>query len=241
MLVNIWQENIRNYLGYNDIATPNAETSISCTHALAARGYILENGHWIDSAHGGGVYCRRCGVFVREVKHRRLKISYRRCPFSHVPEAELLDKPGHDGNPHRLLSLFTSMDTVSAGHDLCWDMSVSCKPPVGQVKCLLCKKLWPWNNRHNLTRQPCRASAATREQSPENWISMRAFKANRLRCLQQMGLPLTPGVTRRRLYGKQRVHEFGSTAASSSSSVIAADPEVSQNIPTSWRLFDDMG
>ena len=72
MLVSIWQENIWNYLGFNDVAAPSSETNLSQTAALAAKGYILENGHWTDSA-VGGVFCRLCGVSVKEVKHWRLK------------------------------------------------------------------------------------------------------------------------------------------------------------------------
>lgn len=73
MLVSIWQENICNYLGFNDVAAPSSETNLSQTAALAAKGYILENGHWTDSAEGGGGFCRLCVVSVKEVKHWRLK------------------------------------------------------------------------------------------------------------------------------------------------------------------------
>ena len=88
MLIDIWQHSIRNYLGVNDASSSATSTVPVIPRALAASGYIIERGHWIDSAPGGGVYCRRCGALV---KHRRLKISYRDCPFSSVGESELLD------------------------------------------------------------------------------------------------------------------------------------------------------
>ena len=109
MLIDIWQRSIRNCLGVNDVSSDTTSSAPLIRRALAASGYIIERGHWIDSAPGGGVYCRRCGVFVKEVKHRRLKISYRDCPFSSVGESELLDKPGHELNPHRLMHLFATM------------------------------------------------------------------------------------------------------------------------------------
>ena len=58
------------------------------------------------------------------------------------------------------------------------------------MKCLKCKRSWPWNNRHNLTRQPCRPSSAnTRDPTPDQWLSMRLLKSDRLTFLQRLGLP----------------------------------------------------
>ena len=245
MLVTIWQENIRNYLGYNDVSAPT-DTGLSQTHALSAQGYIIEKGHWIDSAPGGGVYCRRCGVYVKEVRHRRLKISYRQCPFAHVPESELLDKPGFDTNPHRMASLFATLDPIAAGHDLCWDGSVACKPPVGQVRCLRCKKNWPWNNRHNLTRQPCRAGdSSERAPTPERWLSMRLLKADRISFLRHLGLPVQNDPVRRRLRCKTRIETSSSSSTSSASTLPQGNPvepaQFDANSGPAWRLFDDMG
>ena len=84
VLVNIWQRHIRSYLGVQESSV--TLPSRSPTTSAGPEHYILERGHWIESAPGGGVYCRRCGVFVTEIRHRRLKISYRDCPLARVPQ-----------------------------------------------------------------------------------------------------------------------------------------------------------
>ena len=162
MLIDIWQRSIRNYLGVNDVSSGTTSAAPLIRRALAASGYIIERGHWIDSAPGGGVYCRRCGVFVKEVKHRRLKISYRDVLFSSVGESELLDKHGYDLNPHRLMHLLATMKDHCRERHLAWDGSISCHHPVGQLHCLFCGKKWPWNNRHNMKQQPCSSSSRQR-------------------------------------------------------------------------------
>ena len=97
---------------------------------------IHENGHYIVSMLGGGVWCRKCGVFVREPKHRRLKISYRRCTQIDLDRQYWLSSPSFQQNPHRALDLYRTMLEISNGHDLAWNASMSRTVPFGQLRCL---------------------------------------------------------------------------------------------------------
>ena len=51
----------------------------------------------------------KCGVFVREAKHRRLKISYRRGEQSTLEEIDF-GVPKYSTNPIRLWTLVSSSD-----------------------------------------------------------------------------------------------------------------------------------
>ena len=151
VLVDIWRAHIKKYL-YNDLGPdppqPNPATS-SSVPAVASAGVasdagassscpsgITENGHFISGAVGGGVFCRKCGKFVREPAHRRLKISYKKCEQSELPQHFWTDVPNYDHNPHRLLGIFTTFLNSSNGHDLCWNGLIS--RPGGRISCFTC-------------------------------------------------------------------------------------------------------
>ena len=244
MLIDIWQRSIRNCLGVNDVSSDTTSAAPLIRRALAASGYIIERGHWIDSAPGGGVYCRRCGVFVKEVKHRRLKISYRDVLFSSVGESELLDKPGYDLNPHRLMHLLATVKDHCREHHLAWDGSISCHHPVGQLHCLFCGKKWPWNNRHNMKQQPCSSGSRQRSNTPDGWLSFRMLDSDRREFIYKLGLPRREPPVRRRLRQKTSVstsspYSFAPPAEVSRSSLPSSsgDPVLDLGV----FHFDDMG
>jgi exonuclease III len=147
-------------------------------------GAYMENGHVIVGAPGGGVFCRKCGVYVREVMHRRLKISYRKCEQAGLKEADWLDRPGYADNPRRLADLFKATDEWANGHDLAWDGSVARVPPHGRVRCLKCSREWKWKDRHNMKSSPPNGCAAQfvggeRKTTPRGWISRRLLREDR--------------------------------------------------------------
>ena len=139
---------------------------------------MFERGHAISSAVGGGVFCRKCGVFVRESKHRRLKISYRHCTQANLPREEWLNAPAFKHNPARLAELLLVLHNRSNGHDLAWNCNTH--PTDGIVRCLKCQKTWPWNNRHNLCHRPCRGRC-DRERTPDRSISVQMLLQDRRR------------------------------------------------------------
>ena len=163
-LVNIWQCHIKSYL-YGDIG-PGAHSAGSVASAvpipasLVVEDAILENGHHIVAMQGGGVWCRKCGIYVRETKHRRLKISYRRCTQAQLEQRYWLVTPSFRHNPHRLLDLFNGVVKMANGHHVAWNCSVSRSSPYGLIRCLLCGKEFRWDNRHNIkNHQSCRSSS----------------------------------------------------------------------------------
>ena len=172
-LVNIWQDHIRSYLMGDSASTPSDSSPGPSPAAPASHSVsdgLHENGHLIVSVPNGGIYCRKCGKYVREVKHRRLKISKVKCEQASLEPSKWLSKPGYATNPRRLLGLFTDMTKFCKEHELIWNGLVNQKDPVGCIRRLRCQKSWPWNNRHNMKRADC--PPADRLEIPHNWLSM---------------------------------------------------------------------
>ena len=112
-LVDIWQDFIRAYLtgeipGADD-SSPHTRDAASLNHDVSDGSN--ENWHFIAGAPEGGVYCRKSGKFVREIRHRRLKISKKPCSQADLPETHWLTTPCYTSNPRRLLGLF-----LDSGH-----------------------------------------------------------------------------------------------------------------------------
>ena len=157
-LVNIWQDHIRSYLMGDSASTPSDSSPGPSPAAPASHSVsdgLHENGHLIVSVPNGGIYCRKCSKYVREVKHRRLKISKVKCEQASLDPSKWLSKPGYATNPRRLLRLFTDMTKFCKEHELIWNGLVNQKDPVGCIRCLRCQKSWPWNNRRNMKRADC--------------------------------------------------------------------------------------
>ena len=239
ILVAIWRSHIRSYLGHDTpecnpntaVAAPSAAHCGTQTAPVAGvpsssssdpRG-VYENGHAIFPAVGGGVFCRKCGKFVTEIRHRLLKISCRKCELADLPSDQWLDTPGYSDNPHRLLQLFELVDSYCGQHDLFWDGSVSRKPPHGQLSCRFCQKSWNWVDRYNMRRSPCSVDkrAQSRRPTPPRWISRRAVREDRFSCVRLL-LAITSSVG----------HTFtqGQTSSSTSSHVVHA-PSSSSTCP----------
>ena len=87
-----------------------------------------------------------CGKYVKEIKHRRLKISYRKCEQAKLAQTYWTMTPNYEHNPYRLLELFRKFLTVANGHDLAWNCSVP--PPGGGIQCLCCNT----TSRYNIGR-----------------------------------------------------------------------------------------
>ena len=191
-LVTIWQTQIRSYL-YGDadlgqhVSAPAAD--VPATVSIdSGDNAIHENGHYIVSMLGGGVWCRKCGVFVREPKHRRLKISYRRCTQIDLDRQYWLSSPSFQQNPHRALDLYRTMLEISNGHDLAWNASMSRTVPFGQLRCLRCGVTHKWASRHNVKyHQSCRSRGSSqRSLTPPGWISPRMLQHDFGNALQRV-------------------------------------------------------
>ena len=177
-LVNIWQASIKTYL-YGDLgpgAREPAEVTSQPAAAPTGENAILENGHYIIAMMGGGVWCRKCGTFVREPKHRRLKISYRQCPQKDLDRVYWLSTPSFQNNPHRALDLYKTILDVANGHDLAWNASIARASPHGELRCLRCARVFRWDNRHNVKRQPCQGAKKRRDSTPPRWVSPRMYR-----------------------------------------------------------------
>ena len=181
-LVSIWRTQIRSYLygvvgPGQHVATP-ADDVPAAVSAGSGDNAIHENGHiisYIVSMIGGGVWCRKCGVFVREPKHRRLKISYRRCTQIDLDRQCWLSSPSFQQNPHRALDLYRTMLKISNGHDLARNASMSRTVPFGQLRCLRCGATHNWASRHKVKyHQSCRSRGSSqRSSTPPGWVSPR--------------------------------------------------------------------
>ena len=176
-IIHIWQDTIRMYLQgeqpLDSSIDPTSSSSQTPSHNRSVSEGLHENGHYIVGIPGGdGIYCRKCGKHVTEVRHRRLKISKTKCTQANLPETQWLDRPGFSDNPRRLLGLFTDMAQFCHNHKLAWNGTVNRKGPstVGRIQCLKCCKSWPWDNRHNMQRADCPTTDGMH--LPANWISL---------------------------------------------------------------------
>ena len=251
-LVDIWQSHIRQYLTGDflcpdDGARPADSGSRDSAQRTIADG-IHENGHFIKGAPNGGIFCVKCGKFVTEVRHRRLKISRTKCKQANLPQRQWLTDPNYTSNPHRLLALFQSMRPHAGQHRLAWDGSVSRSAPHGIVKCLQCDKQWPWNNRHNMKRTPqCSQRKRRRVRTPPRWVSLRAVDTDydtAVAVLQRVNAnahDAPASARRRRIRGKTKVvsNEVNDSSILSSASRVHADDFAFHEL--SAFLFDDMG
>ncbi len=258
VLIQIWQQQIRTYLtgdipsGQQTDQNPVASFPPQIENGQATG--IEEKGHYILSLEGGGVWCCKCGVFVRLAKHRRLKISNKICPQRSLDRTLWLRKPCYYDNPHRLMDLYKTYWDATGEHDLAWDGSANrSSGETGFLLCLKCGIRFAWKSRYNVKKQPCKHPKAPRNSTPPRWVSTRLCKEDPALALQRIvdanngagqignnhsSIPLSDSTQtvsrRRRLIGKQTVsrpqpstaHEQLSTSSSSSS-----------HLPPSHALF----
>ena len=273
ILVQIWRTNMRKYLYQDDDHAPSQGPpggTLRAAHYDTSGGGtptgIEENGHFITAAVGGGVFCRKCGKFVKEIKHRRLKISYRKCEQAQLAQRYWTETPNYEHNPHRLLELFRKFITVANGHDLAWNCSV--QRPGGRIQCLCCNTTFAWSSRHNIGRQPCRQSHS-RATTPDGHISERiathdldlsiqrinAMQGTTHATIRPPSLPntvqaaQTTGGRRYRVHGKHS-HTALRTGNTSSTTILDTGFTQSHEVPAhvqdtdthgTFLHFDDMG
>ena len=235
--MDIWQDFIRAYLtgdfsGNDDSGAlpPGNPSQCAATSDPAGQTVddgIHENGHFVSGAPGGGIFCRNCGKFVMEIRHRRLKISKKKCTQADLPQSHWLATPCYSSNPRRLLGLFLDMQQFAGNHELAWNGSVSRqRDKPGHIACLRCGKSWPWDNRHNMKLALC--SERNSQELTAGWISMQHALANTDEVVCHMTNHATGDDSVLERGSEQSVSSppVPSTSGASSSSTVFAQPPV---------------
>ena len=62
------------------------------------------------------------------------------------------------------------------GHDLAWNASIARISPHGELRCLRCARVFRWDNRHNVKRQPCQGAKKRRDPTPPKRVSARMYR-----------------------------------------------------------------
>ena len=189
-LVNIWQKHILDWSETEEPATfappvtDNAESNL--------RQPVERNGHIIKPIpNAEGVFCVRCGMQTKLVKHLRLKISRKKCTQANVSSDKWLSRPGHLTSKNRLDDAERQLnEQFNRGrHTLTWNRLLGKDPnspdKLGRLWCSRCKRSWLWANRqNNLPRTKCDTSRQ-REPTPD-WVKSFAIaSAVPLRRLRQ--------------------------------------------------------
>ena len=112
VLIKIWRNHIKKYLeGTHSDPKPDDHpirptTNNSQPTSSSQSPGLEENGHHIISLGTGGVLCQKCGKFTSEPKHRRLKISSKKCQQAHLAPEFWTTIPSKKDNPNTHLDHF---------------------------------------------------------------------------------------------------------------------------------------
>ena len=104
--------------------------------------------------------CQKCGKYVQNLGHIKLKITKKPCEFAHVQPQDYITEPGQAKNPHRLDCAFQELNQTynHCNHDLVWNYKIGKKPgpEEGLLSCKACGRTWTWKDRaNNLSRTIC--------------------------------------------------------------------------------------
>ena len=161
ILAQIWQQHIRRFYSEDLNEDPPSKPPEASPDDNILRN---SNGHALALKDNGGMWCRKCGKHVSNLKHIRLKITKSKCLFEHKTPAEYLSQPGLMTSEHRLDLAFEELLTKysAGGHVLSWNRKLGKKdgPNLGIIKCSQCGREWKWKDRcNNLKRTKCIPSA----------------------------------------------------------------------------------
>lgn len=161
VLIQIWQQHIRRFYSEDLNEDPPSKPPEASPDDNILRN---SNGHALALKDNGGMWCRKCGKHVSNLKHIRLKITKSKCLFEHKTPAEYLSQPGLMTSEHRLDLAFEELVTKynAGGHVLSWNRKLGKKdgPNLGIIKCSQCGREWKWKDRcNNLKRTKCIPSA----------------------------------------------------------------------------------
>ena len=176
-LVEIWQANIQRFYAEDLHNDPPDEPDQSSTRRQPRDA----NGHSLVFKEGGGVFCQKCGKYVQNLGHIKLKITKKACEFSHVQPADYITEPGKSNNRHRLERAFQELNQKynRGNHDLEWNYKVGKKPgpEEGLLNCKACGRSWKWKDRcNNLPRTICSRNLVIASESSHSRSSVTAAK-----------------------------------------------------------------
>lgn len=152
-LVDVWQKHIQEWRKIHDDKTPGKATPDQWQR----------NGHVIESRRNGqvGVWCRKCGKYVKRTWHAPLKILSKPCAQAHLTEDQYLEEEGAFTADARLDDLWRQCLTVfnKGEYKLWWNRKRSYHKNTteeGWLYCYDCKRWWRWNERLiNLPKSRC--------------------------------------------------------------------------------------
>ena len=111
--------------------------------------------------------CQKCGAFTMWPKHLRSKITRERCLFERLPRDQWMTTPGRFGHRAYLQQEYDKMqkDRNPNRHHYYWNACLGRVPTrddYGYIWCGKCKKQWPWERRHRVSKVLCNARYAVR-------------------------------------------------------------------------------
>ena len=167
VLIQIWQQHIQRFYSEDLNEDPPSKPPEASPDDNILRN---SNGHALALKDNGGMWCRKCGKHVSNLKHIRLKITKSKCLFEHKTPAEYLSQPGLMTSEHRLDLAFEELVTKynAGGHVLSWNRKLGKQdgPNLGIIKCSQCGREWKWKDRcNNLKRTKCIPSAPSTSHS----------------------------------------------------------------------------
>ena len=174
-LVSVWQSHIKDWTSSPDVAIVQPEPRFSevpapSSHPVARRGHILR------PTVSGGMYCAKCGLRTKFMKHIRLTILRKPCRNADLEEDQWLTQPGCMSGDSRLNDSLSHLrgSLNNGGHVLTWNRLVGKDPQdrtsYGEIYCFRCKRLWPWKFRHRpVFRNSTRYLNTSNVQAPP-WI-----------------------------------------------------------------------
>jgi exonuclease III len=197
MLVDVWRLHIQKWETNMAVYKSIADGSSAGAGADRAE---ADNGHVLEARRAArGVWCRKCGLYVEDLNHVRLKITSKPCTQAGLPQDRWLTSEGFFNSTARLADVGRYVDDNynTAGHRMLWNRRLGKdigSQNEGWLHCVVCRRWWRWKDRtQNLPRSICApAEGALPRPVPANAGSMYQLVGG--------GAPAAPPV--RRLVGK---------------------------------------
>ena len=150
-LVSVWQSHIEDWTSSPDVAIVQPEPRFSevpapSSHPVARRGHILR------PTVSGGMYCAKCGLRTKFIKHIRLEILSKPCRHADLEEDQWLTQPGRMSADSRLNDLLSYLrgSLNNGGHVLTWNRLVGKDPQdrtsYGEIYCFAASACGPGNS-----------------------------------------------------------------------------------------------
>ena len=176
----------------------------------------IKRGHVLRLIPSGGVFCCRCGMQTKNMKHQRLKILSKKCKFPDLEPSQWLKPPGFHQSINRIQEAEATLNhKYNPGkHQLIWNRALGKdkkKPDDGKIWCQACGRSWPWAYRMtNLNKTVC-SPLEIKPTPPERVQILPHYKASNQTNDSDANSSISR--VRRRLVGKQTVTKYEQPAA----------------------------